>query len=81
MPQEDLGSERRLNWCSICNCQFADGLLTAAKGIRIDMFTPQNNVALSGIVSAPTALRVWECANRLDSTNLKSEISIGFFLC
>lgn len=45
MPREDFGSGWRINRCSICRCQFADGLLSAAKGISIDMFALQNNVA------------------------------------
>lgn len=40
------------------------------------MFILQNNVAFKWH-RLLMALSVWECANRLDSTNLKCEISTG----
>lgn len=42
------------------HCRFADGLLTAAKGIRIDMFAPQNNVALKWRRLSSSWLYVYE---------------------
>lgn len=54
MPRDGFGSGWRINRCSICRRQSADGLLSAAKGISIDMFALQNNVAFK-----------WRCVRSL----------------
>lgn len=62
---------------ALFSLHLADGLLTAAKGIRIDMFTLKNNVGFKWHRLHPIWLCMYENVLIALSTNLKWEISTG----